>query len=321
MADEATVVVGVGPLDLAQVVAVARTGARVAISTESQVAIDASRAHVELLARSGKPVYGVSTGFGALSTKYIEPELRSRLQRSLIRSHAAGSGPCVEREVVRALMLLRLSTLCSGRTGVRAGTAQAYADLLNAGITPCVPEYGSLGCSGDLAPLAHCALALMGEGEVFDAEGTLTSSAAGSRGRRADSRRARGEGGPRAHQRHGRHARHAVSGPRRPGPAGHDCRHRGRDERRGASGDRPRLRLGPSGAAASARPGGLGAQHEAAARGLRPRRVPRDRGPARAGRLLAAVRPAGGGRRCATRSPTRRAWRGTSSPRRSTTPS
>ncbi|MFE4851547.1 histidine ammonia-lyase, partial [Streptomyces sp. NPDC056689] len=99
------------------------------------------------------------------------------LQRSLVRSHAAGSGAEVEREVVRALMLLRLSTLATGRTGVRPDTAQAYADLLNAGITPVVHEYGSLGCSGDLAPLAHCALAVMGEGQVRDAKGDLMSAA------------------------------------------------------------------------------------------------------------------------------------------------
>ena len=89
---------------------------------------------------------------------------RAQLQRSLIRSHAAGSGPEVEREVVRALMLLRLSTLATGRTGVRPETARAYAALLDAGLTPVVHEYGSLGCSGDLAPLSSVALALMGEG-------------------------------------------------------------------------------------------------------------------------------------------------------------
>ncbi|MFC9463070.1 histidine ammonia-lyase, partial [Streptomyces sp. NPDC056983] len=111
------------------------------------------------------------------ATRHIPLELRAQLQRSLVRSHAAGSGAEVEREVVRALMLLRLSTLATGRTGVRPDTAQAYADLLNAGITPVVHEYGSLGCSGDLAPLAHCALAVMGEGQVRDAKGDLMSAA------------------------------------------------------------------------------------------------------------------------------------------------
>ena len=94
-----------------------------------------------------------------------------QLQKSLIRSHAAGMGDSVEREVVRALMLLRLKTLVSGRTGVRPELATTYAAVLNAGITPVVHEYGSLGCSGDLAPLAHCALVLMGEGRAVGPDG------------------------------------------------------------------------------------------------------------------------------------------------------
>ena len=171
------VIIGTGPLSGADVVAVARHGAPVDLAEEALAAIAASRAHVEALAESGKPVYGISTGFGALATRYIEPEKRAQLQRALVRSHAAGSGPSVEVEVVRALMLLRLSTLATGRTGVRASTARAYANCLNARITPCVPEYGSLGCSGDLAPLAHCALAIMGEGEVFDASGARMPAA------------------------------------------------------------------------------------------------------------------------------------------------
>jgi histidine ammonia-lyase len=147
------------------------------LSVQASSAIEAARAHIESLAESGTPVYGVSTGFGALATRYIEPPMRRQRQRSLIRSHAAGTGAEVEREVVRALMLLRLATLASGRTGVRPETARAYAALLNAGITPVVREYGSLGCSGDLAPLAHCALALMGEGEVRDASGASVPAA------------------------------------------------------------------------------------------------------------------------------------------------
>jgi histidine ammonia-lyase len=166
-----TVVLGTAPVTIAQVVAVARQGAPVTISDDSLAAIAAARAHVDAFAASGRPVYGVSTGFGSLATRYIEPDKRLQLQRSLIRSHAAGAGDPVEAEVVRAMLLLRLATLCTGRTGVRPVTAQAYAGVLNAGITPVVPEYGSLGCSGDLAPLSACALAVMGEGEVFDAQG------------------------------------------------------------------------------------------------------------------------------------------------------
>jgi histidine ammonia-lyase len=126
---------------------------------------------IETLAGDDQPHYGVSTGFGALATRHIPVGLRAQLQRSLVRSHAAGTGTEVEPEVVRALMLLRISTLATGRTGIREQILRTYVDLLNAGITPVVHEYGSLGCSGDLAPLAHCALALMGEGVVRDADG------------------------------------------------------------------------------------------------------------------------------------------------------
>lgn len=166
-----TVVVGVGALAADEVVSVARHGAQVSLAPEALQEIARSREVIKALADDVKPHYGVSTGFGALATRHIPTELRAQLQRSLVRSHAAGSGPEVEREVVRALMLLRLSTLATGRTGVRTETAEAYAALLNADITPVVHEYGSLGCSGDLAPLAHCALAVMGEGVVRTADG------------------------------------------------------------------------------------------------------------------------------------------------------
>jgi histidine ammonia-lyase len=166
-----TIVVGTGPVSPADVVAVARRGAAVVLDTAAEQEIVASRKVIEALADDDQPHYGVSTGFGALATRHIPRELRDRLQRGLIRSHAAGSGPEVEAEVVRALMLLRLSTLATGRTGVRLATARAYAAMLSAGITPVVHEYGSLGCSGDLAPLAHCALAAMGEGSVRDRSG------------------------------------------------------------------------------------------------------------------------------------------------------
>ena len=172
-----TVAVGIGPLSFDDVVAVARRGARVEVTSDALEEIRRSRKIIEDLAGDVQPHYGVSTGFGALATRHIPGPLRAQLQASLVRSHAAGSGPEVEREVIRALMLLRLSTLATGRTGVREETAAAYAALLNAGITPVVHEYGSLGCSGDLAPLAHCALAVMGEGPVRDAKGQLRPAA------------------------------------------------------------------------------------------------------------------------------------------------
>ncbi len=168
---------GIGPLSIDDVVAIARHGATVTLAEDALAQVRHTRGVIEALADDVEPHYGVSTGFGALATRHIPVEMRQQLQRSLVRSHAAGSGPEVEREVVRALMALRISTLATGRTGVRESTLTAYLALLNAGITPVVHEYGSLGCSGDLAPLAHCALALMGEGMVRDASGTLMPTA------------------------------------------------------------------------------------------------------------------------------------------------
>ena len=161
-----TVTIGEHPLTIEDVVAVARHEARVEISTSAQSRIAESRRMIDELAGDSRPHYGVSTGFGALAKVQIPLEKRQQLQRSLIRSHAAGTGPEVEREVVRALMLLRINTLATGRTGVRPIVVQTYINILNAGITPIVHEYGSLGCSGDLSPLAHCALTLMAEGQV-----------------------------------------------------------------------------------------------------------------------------------------------------------
>ncbi|MEV0339565.1 histidine ammonia-lyase [Nocardia sp. NPDC050713] len=165
-----------GPLTRAQVVAVARDGARVSLSAAAERRLIAARQHVDALAEASTPTYGVSTGFGALAIRPIPPSRRAALQRSLIRSHAAGAGDAVEREVVRAQMVLRLRTLASGHTGAHPETAHTLAALLNAGITPVVHEFGSLGCSGDLAPLAAVALTLMGEGTVTDAEGNLVDA-------------------------------------------------------------------------------------------------------------------------------------------------
>ncbi|MGV9193563.1 histidine ammonia-lyase [Microbacterium sp. MC2] len=172
-----TIIVGAGILSIADVVAVARHGARVEIAPEARDRVAASRALVEQLADDPQPHYGISTGFGALATTFIAPERRRQLQASLIRSHAAGTGPEIETEVVRALQLLRLQTLASGRTGVRPVVVDTYAAMLNAGITPIVREYGSLGCSGDLAPLSHVALAAMGEGRVRTRDGEEADAA------------------------------------------------------------------------------------------------------------------------------------------------
>ncbi|MER0482303.1 histidine ammonia-lyase [Streptomyces sp. Edi2] len=171
--DMHTVVLGTSGTTAQDVIAVARGAARIELSEEALAAVATSRAFIDELAAKPDPVYGVSTGFGALAVRHISPELRVQLQRNIVRSHAAGMGPRVEREVVRALMFLRLKTLASGRTGVRPLVVETMAAILNAGITPVVHEYGSLGCSGDLAPLSHCALTLMGEGDAEGPDGVV----------------------------------------------------------------------------------------------------------------------------------------------------
>src|SRR5690349_12651988 len=133
--------------------------------------MERSRTRVERAASSREPVYGVSTGFGALAGTRVAPLRQPELQLALIRSHAAGVGPPVDSEVVRAMMLLRARTLSMGLSGVRPAVAEALLAALNAGITPLVPRYGSVGCSGDLAPLAHVALVLVGEGQALNADG------------------------------------------------------------------------------------------------------------------------------------------------------
>ena len=161
-----------GGLALAEVVAVARedAGGRAHRRIRATRWARAPRSWSSWPA-SAEPTYGVSTGFGSLATTPIPAERRDQLQRALIRSHAAGMGEPVEREVVRAMMVLRARSLAMGYSGARPEVAETIVALLNAGVTPVVPEHGSLGASGDLAPLAHCGLALIGEGEVVDADG------------------------------------------------------------------------------------------------------------------------------------------------------
>jgi histidine ammonia-lyase len=160
-------------LSAADVLEVARADAQVVIGAEARAAMQESADVVARLAdATASPAYGISTGFGSLALVRIPPDSRELLQQALVRSHAAGMGPRVEREVVRAMMLLRARTLAMGRSGARPAVAEAIVALLNAGLTPVVPEHGSLGASGDLAPLAHCALALIGEGEVERPDGS-----------------------------------------------------------------------------------------------------------------------------------------------------
>ena len=160
--------VDVDGLSLESVVAVARHGARLMISEEVRERILASRRHVEGIIGEERPVYGVTTGFGALATTHIPTPERRELQHSLLRSHAAGMGPFVEPEVVRAMMVIRAKTLAWGIRVSRVELVDALVAMLNEGVIPAVPEHGSLGASGDLAPLAHVGLCLTGEGLVLE---------------------------------------------------------------------------------------------------------------------------------------------------------
>ena len=167
-----------GPgVSIDDVVAVARRGAVVELTDAAVERMEAARSIVETLA-GGAPTYGVSTGFGALASVTIPPGRRADLQAALVRSHAAGMGPPVEVEVVRAMVFLRARTLALGFSGARPVVAEGLLAMVNAGIAPLVPEYGSLGASGDLAPLAHAALAMMGEGEVRVGEEVVPASEA-----------------------------------------------------------------------------------------------------------------------------------------------
>ena len=177
-----TVTLRGGGLNEEQVVAVARNREQVVLSPAARTRMERSRTRAERAAASREPVYGVSTGFGALARTRVAPLRQPELQLALVRSHAAGVGPPVDVEVVRAMMLLRARTLSMGFSGVRPTVAEAIVGALNAELTPVVPRYGSVGCSGDLAPLAHMALALVGEGQVTTADGTPKGAAAAFRG-------------------------------------------------------------------------------------------------------------------------------------------
>jgi histidine ammonia-lyase len=173
----AEVELGADGLEPGDVLAVARSGAAVRLSARARETMERSAAVVQELVDSAEPAYGISTGFGSLAMVRIPAADRERLQEALVRSHAAGMGPPVEREVVRAMILLRARSLAMGYSGARPIVAETMLAMLSAGITPVVPEHGSLGASGDLAPLAHCALALIGEGDVLAADGTVQPAA------------------------------------------------------------------------------------------------------------------------------------------------
>jgi histidine ammonia-lyase len=155
-------------LSIDEVVAVARDGARVEVGDEARRRMAPSQAVVDELDRSDRVAYGVTTGLGALADRAVAPSDRAALQRRVVVSHAAGMGPPLDAEIVRAMLLLRARTLCAGYSGVRSLLPESIAALLNSDVVPWVPERGSLGASGDLAPLAHATACLLGEGWAWD---------------------------------------------------------------------------------------------------------------------------------------------------------
>ena len=164
-------------LTLEQAERVARFDERVELASDAVARMRASREVVERLAAGDAPVYAVNTGVGLLADTRVPPADLEQLQRNIVRSHAVGVGEPLPRDVVRAIMLIRANALAAGFSGIRPIVAQRLCDLLNAQVTPVVPSRGSVGASGDLAPLAHLALALIGEGECFDDKGGRISSA------------------------------------------------------------------------------------------------------------------------------------------------
>ncbi len=163
------VTLGAAPLSIDEVVSVARHGARVEVAADLEDTMAPALEVVERAVAEARTVYGVTTGFGALAHTRVAPEEAEAVQQALVQSHSAGMGRLVEPEVVRAMQLLRARTLAAGHSGARPLLVRAIVDLLNAGIVPAVPEVGSLGASGDLAPLAHAAIVLTGGGWVLDA--------------------------------------------------------------------------------------------------------------------------------------------------------
>jgi histidine ammonia-lyase len=153
-------------LTFEEVEAVARRGAEARLDPTSRERMEASRRTIEGLVEAGEPVYGVTTGFGDLATHSIDPADARRLQENLLVSHAVGVGPLLDRASVRAMLLLRANTLALGYSGCRPLLVERLLDLLRAEVHPAVPEQGSVGASGDLAPLAHLALPLLGRGEA-----------------------------------------------------------------------------------------------------------------------------------------------------------
>ena len=154
-------------LTLDDVIQVARHGAKVAIKDSAIEDVKASRAIVDDIVRDKRVVYGVTTGFGSLCNVSISTEDTTQLQENLIRTHSSGFGAPLKEDQVRAIMLIRVNSLVKGYSGIRLSTIEKLVELLNKGVTPYVPEKGSLGASGDLAPLAHMVLPMLGLGQAY----------------------------------------------------------------------------------------------------------------------------------------------------------
>lgn len=167
LAEKTRVILDGETLSLEQVIAVARHGAKVELQPQAKEKVIKSRQFVDQLIEGNKTVYGITTGFGMFSNVLISREDAKKLQRNLIMSHATGVGEPLAPEIVRAIMLLRANALAKGFSGIRLSTLETLLKVLNAGIIPVIPEKGSLGASGDLAPLSHMVLVLLGEGEAF----------------------------------------------------------------------------------------------------------------------------------------------------------
>lgn len=162
-----SIILGLDSLSIEDLEAIARRGAHVELAPDARAKVERSRSLVETWVREGKAVYGVTTGFGALCDRAIPADQTRALQENILLSHAAGVGAPLAEEVVRATMAVRINDLARGLAGLRPVTLEALVALLNAGVCPVVPEKGSVGASGDLAPMAHLALVLIGQGEAF----------------------------------------------------------------------------------------------------------------------------------------------------------
>ena len=153
-------------LTIDQVLEVAYQHTQVRLSDEAIKKVDRAAQAVQDLLNRGEIVYGVTTGFGAFKDRIISPDQVEILQRNILISHAVGTGNLFDIPTTRAIMLIRANTLAHGHSGIRQSTLNFLLEMLNRGVHPCIPEKGSLGASGDLAPLAHMSIVMIGEGEA-----------------------------------------------------------------------------------------------------------------------------------------------------------